>query len=91
MENPMTTIKTLSAIALVTAALSGPVFAQDANVEAVSTQKPVHALRHYRGAYNQVQGPTFVSPRASEGWNAQPGFDRSRIGDYDPDLNPAAN
>jgi hypothetical protein len=81
------TIKTLSVIALVTAALSSPVFAQDE--EAAAPQKPVHALRHYRHAYNQVQGPNFVAPRAYE--TAQPGFDRSRIGDYDPDLNPAGN
>jgi hypothetical protein len=83
------TIKTLSAIALVTAALSSPVFAQDNNGEMTATQKPVHALRHYRHAYNQVQGQAFVAPRAYE--TAQPGFDRSRIGDYDPDLNPAGN
>ena len=81
------TIKTLSAIALVTAALSSPVFAQDINAETAGTQKPIHALRHYRGTYNQVQ--PFAAPRAYEGWNAQPGFDRSRIGDYDPDYNPA--
>jgi len=85
----MINIKTLSAIALVTAAVSGPAFAQ--NEEAAAPQKPVHALRHYRSAYNQVQGPNFVAPRAAEGWNAQPGFDRSRIGDYDPDYNPAGN
>lgn len=82
----MTTIKTLSAIALVTAALSSPVFAQE---EAAAPQKPVHALRHYRHAYNQVQGPNFVAPRSYE--SAQPGFDRSRVGDYDPDMNPAGN
>jgi hypothetical protein len=87
MENPMTTIKTLSAIALVTAALSSPVFAQD--TETAGTQKPVHALRHYRGAYNQVQGSSFVTPRTYD--SAQPGFDRQRIGDYDPDYNPAGN
>jgi len=81
------TIKTLSAIAIVTAALSSPVFAQDINGETTGTQKPVHALRHYRGTYNQVQGPNFVSPRGYE--YTQPGFDRSRIGDYDPDYNPA--
>jgi hypothetical protein len=85
MENPM--IKTLSAIAIVTAALSSPVFAQD--VDAAAPHKPVHALRHYRGAYNQVQGPAvYVAPRAYE---TQLGFDRSRIGDYDPDFNPAGN
>lgn len=83
----MINIKALGAIALVTAALSSPAFAQDE--EAAAPQKPVHALRHYRHAYNQVQGPTFVAPRAYD--SAQPGFDRSRIGDYDPDYNPAGN
>jgi hypothetical protein len=86
MENPM--IKTLSAIALVTAALSSPVFAQDE----AAPQKPVHALRHYRHAYNQVQGPAFVAPRAETGtyFDAE-SFDRSRIGDHDPDFNPPGN
>jgi len=90
MENPMT-IKTLSAIALVTAALSSPVFAQDTTVEGTSPQKSIHALHHYRGTYNQVQGPSFVAPRASEGFNAENGFDHSRIGDRDPDLNPSGS
>ena len=80
-------IKTLSAIALVTAALSSPVFAQD---EAAGTQKPVHALRHhYRGAYNQVQTPALGVVR-SEGYG-DPSFDRSRIGDHDADFNPSGN
>ena len=81
----MINMKTLSAVALVTAALSSPVFAQDE----AAPQKPVHALHHYRHAYNQVQAPGFVTPRAYD--SAQPGFDRSRIGDYDPDMNPAGN
>ena len=83
----MINIKALSAVALVTAALSSPAFAQDE--EAAAPQKPVHALRHYRHAYNQVQAPGFVTSRAYE--STQPGFDRSRIGDYDPDMNPAGN
>ncbi len=78
-------IKTLSAIALVAAALSSPVFAQEA-----ATQKPVHALRHhYRGAYNQVQTPALGVTR-SEGYG-DPSFDRSRIGDHDADFNPSGN
>ena len=80
-------MKTLSAIALVTAALSSPVFAQD---EAAGAQKPVHALRHhYRGAYNQVQTPALGVTR-SEGYG-DPSFDRSRIGDHDADFNPSGN
>ena len=80
-------IKTLSAVALVTAALSGSVFAQEES----APQKPVHALRHYRGSYNQVQDPAFVAPRAPvNGTSFDRSFDRSRIGDHDPDFNPAS-
>jgi hypothetical protein len=81
-------MRTLSAIALLTAAVSTPVFAQDT---ARSAKKPVHALRHYRGAYNQVPG--FVAPRAGAYGESSfdPSFDRSRIGDHDPDFNPAGN
>ena len=90
MENPMTMIKTLSAIAVVTAALSSPVFAQD--MDGAAPQKPVHALRHYRGAYNQVQGSTYVAPRAETGtYFENESFDRSRIGDHDADFNPPGN
>jgi hypothetical protein len=78
-------IKTLSAVALVTAALSSPLFAQ----EEAAPQKPAHALRHYRGSYNQVQDPAFVAPRTPVNGSAfDRSFDRSRIGDHDPDFNP---
>ena len=81
------TIKALTAVAIVTVALASPAFAQDES----APQKPVHALRHYRGAYNQVQGPAYVSPRASEDWATEHDFDRSRIGDHDPDFNPSGS
>ena len=78
------TLKTLSAIALVSAALASPVFAQDTTAEGMTTQKPVHAQRHVRNAYN-------AAPRQSEGFAIDSyGWDRSRIGDIDPDLRPAA-
>jgi len=78
-------VRTLSVVAIVAAALSSPAFAQDE----VAPQKPIHALRHYRGTYNQVQEPAFVAPRAPA---TDPyfdrSFDRSRIGDHDPNFNP---
>ena len=82
-------MKTLSVIALVTAAVSSPAFAQD--VDGSVSQKPAHALRHYRGSYNQVQGPDFVAPQAREGWNGERDFDRSRVGTHDPDFNPSGS
>jgi hypothetical protein len=89
MERIMT-IKTLSAIAIVSAALSSPVFAQDAGLDGTSYQKPAHVQRHFRGSYNQatVNEPFYAAPRASD---LQNGFDRSRPGGFDPDLNPSAN
>ena len=79
-------IKTLSAVAILTATLASPVFAQNT----AAPHKPTHALRHYRGSYNQVTEPAIVSPRAPEtGSYFDRSFDRSRIGDHDPDFNPA--
>jgi hypothetical protein len=84
------TIKTLSAIAIVTAALSTPVFAQDAMAEGV-IQKPAHATRHYRNAYNQAPG-FYAGTRANDDWFTENyGADRSRPGGLDPDFNPAGN
>lgn len=83
-------IKTLSAIGLVTAAISSPAFAQDE--DAAAPQKPAHALRHYRSSYNQVQGPAIVTPRAAAGdYFGGESFDRSRIGDHDADFNPSGS
>ena len=89
----MTIIKTLSAIAIVSAALSGSAFAQDTGLDGTSYQKPAHVQRHFRGAYNQapVNESFYVGPRASEGSSYQNGLDRSFPGGMDPDLNPAAN
>ena len=87
------TIKTLSAIAIVTAALSSSVFAQNADIQGAGAQKPVHALRHYHNSYNSVQTPSFDS-RDSTGVSGtyldNESGDRSRIGGHDPDVNPAS-
>ena len=82
------TIKTLSAIAIVTAALSAPVFAQDTDMQGAGPQKPVHALRHYRSTYNQA--PAFMAPRKVDRGHLleNESYDRSRIGSHDADFNP---
>jgi hypothetical protein len=79
-------IKTIGAVAIVTASLASPVFAQDNTVP----QKTVHALRHYRGSYNQAQDPAFVAPRAPIGgtYFENESRDPSRVGGHDPDFNP---
>jgi hypothetical protein len=80
-------IKAFSVVALVAAAVSSPVLAQDGS----APQKPVHALRHYRGSYNQAQGLALVAPRASEGWSVHDDVDPSRIGGHNPDFNPSGS
>jgi hypothetical protein len=82
-------IKTLSAIAIVSAALASPVFAQDLD----GTQKPAHVQRHVRAAYNQasVNEPSYAAPRQGEVYLDHYGYDRQRIGGEDPDLRPSGN
>jgi hypothetical protein len=72
-------IKTLGVIAIVAAAVSAPAFAQD-------TAAPKHPLHHYRNAYNQAPG--YVAPRTAEA-NPENSVDRSRVGGFDADFNPA--
>ena len=80
----MANLKTLSAIAILTAAVATPVFAQ-----------PTHhhhsrALDRYRGAYNQVDGPSYATPR--NGRNLENlEFNRSFPGGENPDNNPRGN
>jgi hypothetical protein len=82
-------MRTLSVVAIVAAAVSSPVLAQD--VDGSAQQRPAHALRHYRGTYNEVQEPGYAVPQIRNGWSTERDFDRSRIGDHDPDLNPAGS
>jgi hypothetical protein len=84
------TIKTLSAIAILTTALSSPVFAQDVNDGGMAyQQQSPYALRDFRNVYNRVPD-AYVGPRSSEDWFTQTyGIDRSRVGSRDPDFNPA--
>ena len=78
-------IKTLSTVAILTAVFASPVFAQDE----AAPHRPAHALRHYRGTYNQVQEPAIVIPRApANGSYFDRSYDPSRIGDHDPNFNP---
>jgi hypothetical protein len=85
------TMKTLSAIAVLTAALTSPVFAQDIIAGGKAHQKSPYAARHFRNTFDQAPG-FFAGARAGNDWFTEAyGFDRSRIGDRDPDFNPAGN
>jgi hypothetical protein len=76
-------IKTLSAIAILTAAVATPVLAQ-----------PTHhsrALDRFRGAYNQVNGPSYAAPRTG-GRNLENfEFNHSFPGGEDPSNNPSGS
>jgi len=79
-------IQTLAAIAISTASLSSQPLAR----QHTALQKPVHALRHYRGSHNQTREPAFAGPRApATGTYFDRSFDPSRIGGRDPNFNPS--
>jgi hypothetical protein len=79
-------IKTLGALAILTAPLSSQVLAR----EHAASQKSVHVLRHDRGSYNQMREPAPVAPRApANGTNFDRSLDPSRIGGHDPNFNPS--
>ena len=76
----MTKLKILSAVAILSAAIATPVFAQ-------STHSRVH-VRHFRGAYNRMIEPSAV-PAMRSGWNNEDyQFNHSFPGGADPDRNP---
>jgi hypothetical protein len=81
-ELPMTNLKTLSAIAILTAAIATPVFAQPAHHS--------RTLDRYRGAYNQVTGPSYATQRSGRNLEDVQ-FDRSFPGGENPDNNPPGN
>jgi hypothetical protein len=94
------TLKTLSAIAIVTA-FGSPAFAQDSAVDGRGYHKQVYT-RHFRNTYNQAplsDAGYFAARRASgdpenEFDRSRIGdhdFDRSRIGDHDADFNPSGS
>ena len=79
----MTKMKTLSTVILLSTAVATPVFAKT----------HVLAYDQYRGAYNQLNGPTYAIPQTEEGRNIEDfgfsGRDPSRVGGEDPSLNPS--
>ena len=75
----MTKLKTLSAVVILSAAVVTPVFAHS-----------THHIRHFRGSYNQVIGPSRYAAPSSQSERAFENFqfNRSFPGGEDPDLNP---
>ena len=89
-RNPVN-IKTLIAMALVSAALTGPVSAQYERVygfgyygPAYGYYGPVYGPRAFRGAYRYNVVPFF-----GDGWVPESIWDQSRVGSVDPTIRPS--
>src|SRR5258708_27773172 len=86
-RNQMTKMKALSAVAILSAAIATPVFAQG----------PHHGRAHdqFRGAYNQLNGPVYAATDAQERRNIEhfgfTGMDPSRPGGEAPPPHPPAS
>jgi hypothetical protein len=85
-ENPMTKIKTLSAIAIISVAIATPVFAQ-------ASQPVTPYDRNFRGAYNQSDAEFYAQPLSNKERRNEEDFgfsgrDASRVGGEDPYLHP---
>lgn len=90
--------KALSTLAILSALIASPAFAQDTGV-----QEPAHHVRthergayhRFRGAYNQSNAPIYAAPGAfdrpdTNGFGFR-GRDPSWVGDEDPSLNPSGS
>jgi hypothetical protein len=81
-EVPMTKIKTLTAVAILSTAFATPGFAKD---------RAQHE-RHFRGAYSWMTNSSFAVAKTRAGRNIQnfgfSGRDRSYPGGWNPYLNP---
>jgi hypothetical protein len=81
----MTNMKTLSAVIILATAIATPAFAKEHG----------RAYDRYRGAYNQMSQPSFAVPTTQAGRNIEnfgfSGRDPSRVGGWDPSLNPSGS
>lgn len=81
----MTKIKTLTAVMILSTAVATPVFAKG-NLPRNET---------FRGAYNQMTEPSFAVPQMRAERNIDnfgfSGRDPSRVGGWDPSLNPSGS
>jgi hypothetical protein len=88
-------LKILSAIVILSAAVATPVLAQDAGVFGPYHHGRHHHVWNYRGAYNQMGGPSYAVPPTQSGRNIEnfgfSGRDPSRIGGEDPSLHPSGS
>jgi hypothetical protein len=85
----MTSLKTLSAIVILSAAVATPVFAQDSGMLGPRNHVRTHDQSNFRGAYNQSAAPYLTSDEYRNLQNfGFSGRDPSRVGGQSPNLNP---
>jgi hypothetical protein len=81
----MANVKALSAAIILSAAVATPVFAKEHG----------RGYDRYRGAYNQLSGPSYAIPETRQRRNIEnfgfSGSDRSWVGGEDPSLNPSGS
>ena len=79
----MTKIKTISAAMILSVSVAAPAFAA------------THHVTNFRGAYNQMTDESFAVPSTQAERNIQnfgfSGRDPSRVGGWDPSLNPSGS
>jgi hypothetical protein len=92
----MTKLKILSAIALLSAAVASPVFAQDASVTGPTHHSRAYDQRNFRGANNQLNAPVYAPSMTNEESRNLDNFgttgrDPSRVGGESPWLKPSGS
>jgi hypothetical protein len=91
-EIQMTKMKTLSAVIILSAVVATPVLAQEAGTRGPGSRYGLESRSFPRGAYNQLNGPSYATPR--NGSNIEnfgsSGRDPSRVGGQDPSFNPSS-
>ena len=79
----MTKIKTITAATILSVAVAAPAFAA------------THHVKNFRGAYNQMTEKSFAVPATQAERNLEyfgfTGKDPSRVGGWDPSLNPSGS
>jgi hypothetical protein len=85
--------KALSTLAILSAIIASPAFAQNTGVQEPTHHVRTHGYRNFRGAYDQLNAPVYAAPRAFDrsdinGFGFR-GRDPSWVGDRDPSLRPA--
>ena len=91
----MTRMKTLSAVIILSAAVTTPVFAQDAGVRGPGSRYGLDSQSSPRRAYNQANGPSSSATPTRDYWNLENSGNNERdpsiTGGYDTTRHPSSS